>query len=108
MAKLACVLVESFDNQKHEACKMLLKASFGPTIGDIIVQGENFTLQCYLIELLNVTIPPRKHTTGDPFITGLFQKRYSSVVWKTLPGERAASQKYINYIKDVRKTSHKM
>lgn len=103
MAKLVCVLVSVFANQKHEACKTLLKVSFGQQICELIIRSNNFTLQCYLIELLHVTIPPRKHTTGDPFIAGLFKNAYPASVWQSLPASKAATQAFFQYIRDSRK-----
>lgn len=103
MAKLACVIAKLFSNQRHEACKALLKVSFGQRFGNIIVRSENFTLQCYLIELLHATIPPRKHTTGEPFISALFKESFPVDVWKNLPNTEAATQSFFQYIKNNRK-----
>ena len=57
-----------------------------------------------MIELVKVVIPPRKHTTGEPFITGIFQKKYPKAVWETLPDGNVVSVEYYRYISNIRKT----
>lgn len=103
VAFLLCRLISNSSSLRLSASKYVLKTPLAKEIGRLIYNNiDDFTLMNYVVEFIGRTIPQRKVTVGDPFISRLWGIYDPAMLWKEFPFRAmAGDQKTIEYIKKV-------
>lgn len=105
VAFLLCKLVASSSSLRLCASKHVLKTSLAKEIGRLIYNNiHDFTLMNYIVEFVGRTIPQRKVTVGDSFISRLWGVFDPEILWNEFPFRAlAGDQRTIEYIKKAAK-----
>lgn len=100
MARFCSVLASKYLNHRIEAAKLILNSSYYK-LGDTITIDTNFSLQCYIIELLTTAMLPKTSSNHNSSFLSRLWPNGPEYIWKEIPMSPAASKSYVNYLNQV-------
>lgn len=100
MAKFCCTLASRFLFHREEVAH-LMRQNAHNKFGNIFVQGTDFSLQCYIIELIfitNMNLPEKQKID-----LATWWPNGPTDLWEKIPHARAANKSFVSYLNHIDK-----